>query len=302
MEINLGTLRGAYINFNTCYQQGFATITPQWRRVATEISSDTEENSYPWLGLTTQFREWLGDRAIQGLAAHDYVVKNRDFENTVGIDRNKFMDDKIGLFKPIFEMLGQNAALHPDKLTFGLLKQGLTAPCYDGLPFFAPNHPTTTSAGAPTTIGNVDSGGTGPYWFLLSTKRAIKPLVFQVRMPYKFVALVNETDPNVFFRKQYVYGVECRVNAGFGPWQMAYASNQPLDSAHYQNARTYFGSLYGENGEPLDMEADLLVYPPTLEGSALTLLEATMVGVSTGGSATNIWKGTAERLKTSWVA
>lgn len=62
------------------------------------------------------------------------------------------------------------------------------------------------------------------YWFLASTKRAIKPLVFQVRQKPNFVSMTNDTDENVFYRKEYVYGVDARYNAGFGLWQLAYGS------------------------------------------------------------------------------
>jgi phage major head subunit gpT-like protein len=34
----------------------------------------------------------------------------------------------------------------------------------------------------------------------------------------------SSTDQNVFMKKQFLYGVDCRDNAGFGLWQMAYGS------------------------------------------------------------------------------
>ena len=39
-------------------------------------------------------------------------------------------------------------------------------------------------------------------WYLLCTKRAIKPLVFQNREKPKFVSLDKDNDDNVFFNKQ----------------------------------------------------------------------------------------------------
>lgn len=61
-------------------------------------------------------------------------------------------------------------------------------------------------------------------WYLLCTRRPVKPLIYQQRKPAKFVAKTNETDDNVFFSKQFLYGVDSRGNAGFGFWQMAYYS------------------------------------------------------------------------------
>jgi len=67
--------------------------------------------------------------------------------------------------------------------------------------------------------------GHDEYWYLLCTNKPVKPLLFQNRKAPKFVAMTNETDENVFMRKEYVYGTDSRGNAGYGFWQMAYGSN-----------------------------------------------------------------------------
>lgn len=61
-------------------------------------------------------------------------------------------------------------------------------------------------------------------WYLLCTKRAIKPLVFQNRQKPNFVSLDKDNDSNVFFSKEYIYGADTRCNAGYGLWQLAYGS------------------------------------------------------------------------------
>ena len=61
-------------------------------------------------------------------------------------------------------------------------------------------------------------------WYLLATNEPLKPLILQMRRRPKFAALTKDTDPNVFFKRQYLYGVDGRWNAGFGFWQMAYGS------------------------------------------------------------------------------
>lgn len=60
-------------------------------------------------------------------------------------------------------------------------------------------------------------------WFLLCTKRAIKPIIFQSRIPIEFSALEGNSE-NGFMRNKYVYGVRARYNVGFGLWQLAYGS------------------------------------------------------------------------------
>jgi phage major head subunit gpT-like protein len=61
-------------------------------------------------------------------------------------------------------------------------------------------------------------------WFLMDTSKAIKPIIFQKRKPPEFTMLTNPDDQNVFMRKEYIYGVDCRDNAGYGLWQLAYGS------------------------------------------------------------------------------
>lgn len=61
-------------------------------------------------------------------------------------------------------------------------------------------------------------------WFLTDVSRSAKPFVYQERKAPEFVALDKLTDDNVFFRKEYVYGVDSRCNAGFALPQLMLAS------------------------------------------------------------------------------
>ena len=62
------------------------------------------------------------------------------------------------------------------------------------------------------------------YWFLLCTRRFLKPFIYQLREKIKFTSLTKDTDENVFMRDEYLYGATGRSNAGYAFWQMAYGS------------------------------------------------------------------------------
>lgn len=62
-------------------------------------------------------------------------------------------------------------------------------------------------------------------WFLLDTRRAVKPLIYQDRKKVQFISKVRPEDPNVFDRNEYVYGADGRGTAGYGFWQMAFGSD-----------------------------------------------------------------------------
>ncbi|HCT92474.1 MAG TPA: head protein [Lachnospiraceae bacterium] len=66
--------------------------------------------------------------------------------------------------------------------------------------------------------------GYAEQWYLLCTKRNIRPFVFQEREKPKLICKNNENDDNVFFRNEVIYGIKARYNAGFGMWQLAYGS------------------------------------------------------------------------------
>ena len=56
----------------------------------------------------------------------------------------------------------------------------------------------------------------GTKWYLMDTKRAIKPMMWQVREPAVFTQRVNEQDPVVFDTHRYLYGVWGRVAPAWG--------------------------------------------------------------------------------------
>ena len=65
----------------THLQQAFAGAPSSWEQIATPVPSTTGTEVYPWLGQSTQFREWVGERVFQNLKAHGYSIKNKTFEN-----------------------------------------------------------------------------------------------------------------------------------------------------------------------------------------------------------------------------
>ena len=140
MIINPQNLRGIYVSFNTLFNQAFSEQKPTYEKVAAVVPSTSDSETYAWLGDIPGMREWIGDREIQNLTGSDYTIKNKDFELTVGVDRNAIEDDKIGLYKPSIQMLGASAASHPDELVYALLASGFEAKCYDGKAFFATDH------------------------------------------------------------------------------------------------------------------------------------------------------------------
>lgn len=273
MIINRSNLGDLFIAYNAAFNQGLRGAEPVWDKVATRIPSSSSQNRYAWLGQFPKLREWVGDRHIQSLKSHDYTITNKDHEATVAVDRNDIDDDNYGIYTPMMQEMGYAAATHPDEIVFDLLKNGDTNLCYDGQGFFDTDHPVGKE-GNETTVANINTGGSSNPWYLLDTRRPLKPFIFQVRKPYDFVSKTAPTDDNVFHSKQFLYGVDARVAGGYGFWQMAYRSNQTLNAANYEATRAAMKSFVSDEGRPLGIMPTLLVVGPSNEADAKEVIKA----------------------------
>lgn len=296
MIINQSNLGRLFTGYSAAFQRGLGQADPQWNRVATRVPSTTREEKYAWLGQTPNLREWIGDRVIKSIEAHDYSIKNKSWESTIEVGRDDIEDDTYGVYSPLFEEMGRSTAAHPNQLVFSLLGQGFSTACYDGQYFFDTDHPVLDEDGKVTSVSNT-GGGSGDAWFLVDDSRALKPILYQVRKDYNFVRQDREEDENVFMRKSFRYGVDGRSNVGFGFWQFAYGSKQTLDKAGYKAARTALMGMKGDYGRPLGLRPRLLVVPPALEEAGLELLNAER----DAAGATNVYRGTAELLVCEWL-
>jgi phage major head subunit gpT-like protein len=303
MQVNNANLKTLFIAFNAAFKAGLGQAASQYGQIATTVPSTTAAEEYGWLGQLPGLREWLGDRVVHAIGNHGYTVKNRPFELTVGVPRTSIEDDNYGVYTPLMSEMGRAVEAHPDQLVFGLLKAGRAELCYDGLPFFSTAHKVLNEKGKEVSVSNLsDDGGAGPTWYVLETRRALKPLIFQNRKSPNFVALTSETDDNVFNRAQYVYGVDARRNAGFGFWQLAHASNKALTGENLKAVITAMETQTGDHGRPLGLSPNLLVVPKALRFTAKKLLEAELVPNAAGtATESNELRGALDLLVGDWL-
>lgn len=297
MIINSNSLTGMYRAFKTVFQRGFDNAASQWDQVATRVPSTTLIEDYGWIGQIPGMREWVGDRHIHNLSMHEYSIKNKSFELTVGVERERVEDDQYGIYSPMMESMGFEARIHPDKLVFALLAAGFATACYDGQYFFDTDHPVLDASGNVTSVANVQAGSGNP-WFLLDTRRPLKPIIFQDRKAPTFVLLNKETDDNVFMSKKFLYGVDSRCNVGFGFWQMAFGSKDTLDATNFEAAFDAMGAFKKDFGEPLGISPNLLVVGPSNYSKAKKIIDAQLID---GGDTNTNYKA-VDLLKVPWLA
>ena len=318
MEITAANLTALFTGFDVIFQRGFEKPPSYYERIATVVRSTSRQTTYPWLGRTTKFREWLGSRVVQALETHAYTIANRNFEDTISIDRNDIEDDNYGVYEPIIEQLGWDTKVHPDVLLFSMMKNAVNTPSsvvgFDGQPFFSATHPVGPLGAAndvrDTTASNINSSGTGAWWFLIDAARALRPFIFQLRREYTMTRMSTLTDESVFNRREFRYGVDGRANTGVGLWQLAYASNTDLSNpANYGAARSAMRSFKTDAGQPFgalsSRKGSFLIVPTALEEVARQLLNAEItagVGASASVATSNVWRDSADLIVSEYLS
>lgn len=297
MNLTSPNLQALFKAYKANFQQGFDSLGDSGsvhEQFCTVVNSTTAVEVYPWLKSLPRMREWLGDRVIHGLEGADFSIKNRKFELTAGVPRDSIEDDTYGLYTPVYQEFGRSSREHPNEIAVEVL--AANPRCYDGKTLFANDHPVLDAKGKDVGVSN-DMGGTGPAWYVMDLTRAIKPMVFQKRRDYAFRALTDLNDSQVFMTDDFLMGVDARVNAGAGLWQLAVRSNQPFTAENYELARKKLQSLKGDYGKPLALRHSHTMVPSNLEGSALRVLNNTM----NDAGATNEWANTSQLIMNAWL-
>ncbi|MRG97852.1 Mu-like prophage major head subunit gpT family protein [Polyangium spumosum] len=153
MIITRSSLRAMFKGFQVLFKSGMGMAEPWGSKVARTLPSTGEEETYSWLTAIPGLRHWVGPRVVENLRSRSFTIKNKPFEKTLGVEREKIEDDKYGMYGDYASLLGQQAAKHPDDCIAPILLYGeqasyldpLVGPVslvvYDGQPVFSEVHP-----------------------------------------------------------------------------------------------------------------------------------------------------------------
>lgn len=124
----------------TVFFEALDATIGDYQRVATIVPSESDEESYPWLGAVPSVREFKDERMPLGLLEHNYTIRNKTWESSIAVERAAIEDDKYGQIRLRIQSLAREAKRHVDELVFTLLKGGFTDTCHDGQYFFDTDH------------------------------------------------------------------------------------------------------------------------------------------------------------------
>ncbi len=140
MQINQSNLALLYRGFRVIYDAAFQAGEPKYGDIAMTTPSTGKEEQYNWLSALPGLRELIGEVNIQNISASEWLIKNKEWEDTIGVKEIDIECDTYGTYNPLFSALGQVAKQHPDLLVANLLINGFTSPCYTGKNFFDAGH------------------------------------------------------------------------------------------------------------------------------------------------------------------
>lgn len=109
-------------------------------RVAMRFGSDQEVETYKWLGMPSQFREWVGGRHQRKLRVEAYTLRNKRYEDTLVLPVEDLRRDKTAQIMARVDDMSVRAGQHWEALGSTVIEAGETALCYDGQAFFDTDH------------------------------------------------------------------------------------------------------------------------------------------------------------------
>lgn len=289
MIVTSEALRSFFNSIKVIFNDGMKAES-QWGKVATEVKSSSGSNVYAWLSKFPKMREWIGERVLKSMKTSDYTLHNRKFEATVDVDRADFEDDNLGIYKPIFEQMGQSAVEHIDENVFAALADGFTKVCFDGKPYFSAEHPLypnvdgTGDAGAQSNCLNPTVTDKSP-WFVIDASKPMKPVIYQNRSEAELHAITDVNNDKVFMLDKYLFGSRARRAFGYSYPQLAVGCRDSLTAANFEAAVELLESQKTDGNRPLGIKATTLVVPPNLKSAAKKIVDAQLL--SNGASNIN---------------
>lgn len=163
MLISTATLDALRTSFEGQFKTFLAEAPSFTEPLVFDVGSSTKSNTFGWTEATDQMREWFGDRVITNAQARSYVLTNRKWEKTIGLDRDDIEDDNLGVFEGVaLKGLAYAAKKQTDRQIISLMQTNPVTfangdnVCYDGKAYFATDH-TIGPDDSTYTIDNLDS-------------------------------------------------------------------------------------------------------------------------------------------------
>ncbi len=130
------------------FLQHFATEAALASRLCHIENSDSDLESYDWLGQSPTMQEFLDERRVVPLSNTKYTITNKTWESTITVKRTDLADNKTGSINRRIQQMAAAAAGHSNKLIISALESATTDTAYDGIAMFSSSHTARADEGS----------------------------------------------------------------------------------------------------------------------------------------------------------
>ncbi len=156
------------------FWQAFESFPSIMDGLVQQVTSNSDQEIYPWLAYSPGVREMTGSRLKRSVPEITWTVRNKKWENTIAINYETRKFSKLNQVEAILSNLGAKARAYPDKLVSGLIDTGASTACYDTANFFSTTH---SEPGATYTTNQSNTinftAATGTVWTDVEIANAI---------------------------------------------------------------------------------------------------------------------------------
>lgn len=141
MEFNAEAIDAAATGFSLLFLASMASAKPIYVDLCAVLESKGAQETFVIPEGVGEMREWTGELEAKPSIIWSQTIVNKDWESTLEVPRNAYMDDQLGVYKQQAQMMGVSAATHPDSLLYTTLVEGFANKGYDKVAFFSDSHP-----------------------------------------------------------------------------------------------------------------------------------------------------------------
>lgn len=246
----------------------------------TEVTGgNARELEFPITFGTGPMREWKGSRIVESVKRSSYRMTTKKYEKTLSLPVEDEEDDNLDLYMPAIRTAALQLQNWQAQLEAKVIEANGLA--YDDVAFFSASHPENGG------LASNYQAGTDPAWYLIDASKPIKPWLWWTRIAPSLRPKTSPDDDNVFWRDELVWGARARGGGGYGLWQYAFKSKQPLTGPNLEAAEQAMRDRADDYGETLDVIPTILLIPRQLRWDARRLLGPKTID----GGADNLYQG-----------
>ena len=144
-----------FTTFSALYQGAYEKVPTFYQDFSTVMPSNSETQLYHWIAQLPGMKEWIGERQLNNAVLRNYSLTNKNYEDSVKLDKFKVADDQWGAFGQTVQAFGDAVARWQDQQMAAIVEASATTLCYDGQYFIDTDHPVSLTDSYATGLDGV---------------------------------------------------------------------------------------------------------------------------------------------------